>query len=647
MRLPRSAAAPLVIAAAVFAAYSGSLSAGFTGDARGLILEDARVRDASSENLANIIHHTYWWPYGESGLYRPVTTLSYLFNYSILGNEKSPAGYHWLNLLLHVLNALLLYTAARRFTTVAAAGWIAALWALHPVLTEPVAAIAGRADLIAGACVLGGLLLYWNAVEAAGVRRALLLAALALVTLTGVLAKESAVVLPVAAAIYAWLWRERRAVFGAFAAMLLPVQAMLLLRGDAMSAIPKVEFPFWDNPIVGADFFTARGTALGLLAREAGLLAWPARLSADYSWGQIRPEQIAWIGLPVALLLAAGLALAWKRSRLALFLAATALAAWLPSSNLLMPIGAIFAERFLYLPAIAFAAAVVWLALRVPRGQIVLAAIALAFAARTWVRTGDWSSDLTLAEATVRTAPESYKSHKMLAVALHESEGAGVRTLAEAERSLAILDPLPPLRNNADTWRRAALWYQSKSDAASLARAHDLLARCKTIVTAQAEHARSDPKATPENTPVLNAPAEVDRLMAQVEQQRGHAGEALGALTRSLESDPTNARAWLEYVNALAASGRMEEAVVTAEAATLLTMDNALRQRVVELYRASDQAACALNGNAINPACPPVHAHLCNAAAMAMDVRRKSGTPAQVEELRKMAVEQFGCGAAH
>src|ERR1700751_2720889 len=96
-------------------AWSNSFSAGFALDNRGLILEDTRVRDASPDNLALIFQHTYWWPYGESGLYRPFTTLSYLFNYAILGSGKDAAGYHWTNLLLHLLSPLLLYFVARRF----------------------------------------------------------------------------------------------------------------------------------------------------------------------------------------------------------------------------------------------------------------------------------------------------------------------------------------------------------------------------------------------------------------------------------------------------------------------------------------------------------------------------------------------------
>src|ERR1700734_3360933 len=65
--------------------YSNSFQGGFVLDNRGLLLNDPRLRDASSANIRLILDHTYWWPNGESGLYRPFTTLSYLFNYAVLG----------------------------------------------------------------------------------------------------------------------------------------------------------------------------------------------------------------------------------------------------------------------------------------------------------------------------------------------------------------------------------------------------------------------------------------------------------------------------------------------------------------------------------------------------------------------------------
>src|SRR5260370_40864796 len=86
----RPTAAPWMIAAAlvvvVLAAYANSIGAGLAFDSRGLVLDDARVHTWSAANLAEIWRHTYWWPVGESGLYRPFTTVSYLINYAVLGH---------------------------------------------------------------------------------------------------------------------------------------------------------------------------------------------------------------------------------------------------------------------------------------------------------------------------------------------------------------------------------------------------------------------------------------------------------------------------------------------------------------------------------------------------------------------------------
>jgi hypothetical protein len=149
-------------------AYSNSFPAGFSLDSRGILLQD-RIHAATAENLQLILGHTYWWPYGESGLYRPVTTLTYLFNYAVLGNGDQPEGYHAINFLLHACNVLLVYLLARRWWKT---GWkalaVAALWAVHPALTESVTNIAGRADLLAALAVLSGLWMYLKSAESRG-----------------------------------------------------------------------------------------------------------------------------------------------------------------------------------------------------------------------------------------------------------------------------------------------------------------------------------------------------------------------------------------------------------------------------------------------------------------------------------------------
>src|SRR5260370_30934952 len=140
----------------MLAVYSNSFGAGFAMDNRGLILQDARIRGATAENLDLIFGHTYWWPYRESGLFRPCPTPSYLFNYATLGNGENAAGYHWINLLLHAVNVLLAYTLGLRLAGWRPAAWTAALWAVAPGLNESVTNILGRAGPLAGIAELVG-----------------------------------------------------------------------------------------------------------------------------------------------------------------------------------------------------------------------------------------------------------------------------------------------------------------------------------------------------------------------------------------------------------------------------------------------------------------------------------------------------------
>src|SRR5215510_12136435 len=73
--------------------YANSFSAGLLFDSDILIRQDPRLRALSRINIEQILTHDYWWPAQESIVYRPVTTFSYLFNYTVLGNGENPGGY--------------------------------------------------------------------------------------------------------------------------------------------------------------------------------------------------------------------------------------------------------------------------------------------------------------------------------------------------------------------------------------------------------------------------------------------------------------------------------------------------------------------------------------------------------------------------
>src|SRR6185503_4299105 len=102
--------------AATLLAYASSFQAGLIFDNGSRILNDPRIQQATGANVDLILKTDYWHPNLGSGIYRPLTTLSFLFNYAVLGNGPRPFGYHAINWILHALNASLLYLLALRLS---------------------------------------------------------------------------------------------------------------------------------------------------------------------------------------------------------------------------------------------------------------------------------------------------------------------------------------------------------------------------------------------------------------------------------------------------------------------------------------------------------------------------------------------------
>ncbi len=136
--------------------------------------------------------------------------------------------------------------------------FIAGLWGVHPVLTESVTNMVGRADLLAGMSVLGGFLIYLKSTESQGWRKLAWLGALMLMTVVGMCSKESAVAIIGVIALYelTW-WRQREAFaipFSAAIAVLPPVAVFLYQRSVVLSSSLPPFFPFVDNPIAHSGF---------------------------------------------------------------------------------------------------------------------------------------------------------------------------------------------------------------------------------------------------------------------------------------------------------------------------------------------------------------------------------------------------------
>jgi tetratricopeptide (TPR) repeat protein len=450
----------LALWAFVFIAYSNSFQAGLVFDNGPVILHDPRIQSATLDNAGRILTTGYWHVVPSSGLYRPITTLSYLVNYAVLDDGPNPSGYHSVNLALHCANASLVYALGILVLDAPALALaLAALWGLHPLLTESVTNVVGRADLLAAFGVLAGLLCYSKSLAASGRNRLPWLSAAVAAQTIGLFSKESAAVLPGVMLLYDLTWSERstwRRRAPAYAAIALPFGLFFLLRAASHA---HMLIGFNENPMVSAGFWTARLTAVKVMGKLLWLFAWPAGLSADHSYNAVPlfgwrlsswEDAKALIALVVAVSAIATAFVLRRRSKPAFFFLLFFFIAFVPTSNFLVLIGSIMAERFMYLPSVGLAGCVVLglhasvrrLSLKSPGAAriewVAIGIVCLAFAARTHARNLDWRDELSLWSSAVSVVPDSATAHMNLGHALSELPGRLPESMAEYKTALRI-----------------------------------------------------------------------------------------------------------------------------------------------------------------------------------------------------------------
>ena len=124
--------------------------------------------------------------------YHPLTWLSHMLDVELFG--LNPRGHHLTNVFFHLLNTLLLFLALQRMTgALWRSGFVAALFALHPLHVESVAWVAERKDVLSTLFWMLTLWAYIRYVERPKpIRYLLTLLAFAL----GLMAKPMLVTLP-------------------------------------------------------------------------------------------------------------------------------------------------------------------------------------------------------------------------------------------------------------------------------------------------------------------------------------------------------------------------------------------------------------------------------------------------------------------
>jgi hypothetical protein len=561
---------------------------------------------------------------------------------------------------------------------------VAALWAVHPVLTESVTNTVGRADLLAGMAVLSGLLMYLRSTDYLDWRRYAWLAGLLAVTAVGVFSKESAVAILGVIVLYEiTFWKERKQLAGlgfGCAAVGIPLLVMFYERTKVLAAATPAVHSFLDNPLFGADFWKARLTAVAVIARYLWIFVWPANLSSDYSYSQIPVatgtfrDWIAWIVVAVVVVI---IAFQFRKNRLAFFFAAFAFVTFVPVSNLLFLTGTIMAERFLYLPSVGLAACVVMalFAAGERTGVRMLAPVALclviaAFAARTWTRNIDWQVELTMAEVSVRTSPNSSRAHIALAGWLAKADPSGgnvSRVIDETEKSMAILDSLPDSLNLADVYAVGGAAYELKGERlarrdadgrmvvtpeseAAFKRSLQILLRGVAIERASQSANSGQSGAGGPDSPNSSVGPKLYEQLAITYVRLREFQDAYDAAIQSRSLDPSELQNYLIIGQQLVREGRKDDAAIAYVEGTLVSGSGRFLGPLEALYRSGiDPAGCAIRqspgGDLLNTECSPVHVEICRASAELIDLYRHNLRQDLADATKSKATTQYACGA--
>jgi protein O-mannosyl-transferase len=228
--LPRRAAVWLLLGLTI-AAYANSFAGAFLFDDYAVVLDDPRLRSIEAFRA------------GAATAIRLVTKATFLVDRWVYGER--PAGYHALNLVLHLVSGLLLYRIlahpSLQRSDGAAAGadrqriafGTTLLFLLHPIATETVTYVSGRPTGLMTACYLAAFLLFLEArvAELGSARQAIAVASAAGCLALSLLAKEVAVVFPALLVLYeaVWLSSERRPLRRALVRIHVPLSAVVLL----------------------------------------------------------------------------------------------------------------------------------------------------------------------------------------------------------------------------------------------------------------------------------------------------------------------------------------------------------------------------------------------------------------------------------
>lgn len=378
-------------------------------DDNGYVTENPHVRSgltaAGVRWAFTTVDYFYW---------QPVTFLSHMLDCQLFGLR--PGGPHLINLLLHAANAVMAFTVLLALT---GSFWrsaaASALFALHPMRVESVAWIAERKDVLSAFCFLAAIWCYVRYVRRPS--RANYYVVVLLFVL-GLMAKPMVMTLPFLLLVLDW-WPLQRRAFTEKLPMICLSVVSLLVTSIATTRLGGINW--------GASLSLQQRVANTLISyvRYLELSFWPHDLAILYPYRTAVPW---WQAAAAALLLAAITATALSQARRRPYL----IVGWIWFALVLLPAAGLvqvgrqgMADRFMYLPHIGLAMAVVWgvsdLLIARPRvaGMLTVAVLAV-LAASSWMQVRFWRDSATVFSRAVAVTSENPMAEHFLAAGLDD-----------------------------------------------------------------------------------------------------------------------------------------------------------------------------------------------------------------------------------
>jgi len=416
--------------------YVNSLPNDFVFDDGPIVSSNPAIRVISP---IQFLTSPYWTKHQYWGIYRPFTIFSLSVDYAIW--KRWAPGFRLTNLAVHAINGGLVFLLSESLVGPGIVPLVTMIvWVVHPLHTEAVTSIVGRSELFAACFFMAAWLLF---------RRGRSVWA-AIAFFLALLSKENAIVLPAILLLDMWLLPSPRGRgFLRLGPLIITALAYLGLRFYVLGAfgIP-VGAQYMGGHLRYVDRLLTSGR---VFIQYLKLIVFPLNLSGDYDFNAIPIARLtdwdAWIGL---LLIAVIPVVAWRyrHSKWTVsFGLLFAVIALLPSSNWIVPISILMAERFLYLPliGISLAAAVVYSELEDPRVRRLVGGGALVTSiilcnSHDYIR----RNDFTFFKNMVRVVPDSAKARLGYGFALIQ-KGRNEEAERELEAGLRIIPDYPEL----------------------------------------------------------------------------------------------------------------------------------------------------------------------------------------------------------